>query len=319
MPSPPSGRAARTALALAATLAMAGLSSLPGAWEVYGAPPLEVTPRGTGPLLPGRTPIPVATPTPVPPTGQGPGATPALSPTPRPAPGADGPTPSAPSPTPNVPPLPVVDARTPVVAAPALQPADAQGRPAALTSEMALAPGTGGVFRSSDGLVILTLPSGFPKSPTRLVYGVTALTPPQRAAAERQRLFQTNLAFSLALDPPVEQLPPYELSARFLAAQATGIQEQSLALYHFEPQPNQWVRLERCQVATDQGLVQCQGSRTGTFLLAGAEGQARLPEGQAQGGAAPLPWGPLAGLGALVAAGAVLWRAGVLRRARRVG
>ncbi|MBI2886111.1 MAG: hypothetical protein HYY02_02760 [Chloroflexi bacterium] len=317
MPTPPSGRVARTALALAGTLAMGVLSALPGAWEVYGAPPLEVTPRGTGPLLPGLTPIPVVTPTPVPPSGQGPGVTPVSSPTPRPAPGAGGPSPSAPSPTPSISPAPVLDARTPVVAAPPFQPADAQGRPAPLMSEMVLAPGAGGVFRSSDGLVIFTLPSGFPKSPTRLVYGVTALAPPQRAAAERQRLFQTNLAFSLALDPPVEQLPPYELSARFLAVQAAGIQEQSLALYHFEPQPDQWVRLEHCQVVADQGLVRCQGNRTGTFLLAGAEGQARPPEGQGQGGAVPVPWEPLVGLVAFFALVAALWRAAVLRLARR--
>lgn len=220
---------------LAGFLFMASLTSLPGQWEVYGAPPLEVTPRGTAPLPP-------------PP----PGATPTLTP------------PSSPIPPPPQ--------HTPASSEPQVRSADTIAKPIPQSVQGALSTEQGGIIISGDGMVTLSVPPNFAETATRWFYQSVALTPAQREAAEHAGLLRTNLGFAVALDPLAALLAPFSVEVRYQEGQVAGIATETLKLYHFDKAVQSWRQLENCQLNGAERLVRCESRSVGTFLLAGTPG-----------------------------------------------
>lgn len=240
-------------------------ASLPGSWDVYGAPPLEVTPRGTAPILP-------------------PGATPPATPTPllpaRTSPGTDDSGQTGTTPAILVP---------PPAAPPGVEPAD----------QMAPIPAAGEVALPSGGEVRVALPYGAVTArvpgapvPSQLRHKEVALSGEQQGAAADRGLLATNIAFLLEIDPPVTSAPEFTLLVQYVPEQVAGIDAGSLALFWWDSLGRQWIKLEACAHGESQRRVQCTSHRPGIFLLAGEPPKTGIP---GQGGAhppgdSPLPW-----------------------------
>lgn len=215
---------------LAGFLFMASLTSLPGQWEVYGAPPLEVTPRGTAPLPPP------------------PGATPTFTPTASPIPPPPQPTPASSE----------LQVRL----------ADTIAKPIPQSVQGALSAEQGGIIISGDGAVTLSVPPKFAETTSRWLYQSVALTSAQREAAEHAGLLRTNLAFAVSLDPPLALQAPFSVEVRYQEGQVAGIATETLKLYHFDKAAQRWRQLENCQLNGAERLVRCESRSVGTFLLA---------------------------------------------------
>lgn len=164
-----------------------------------------------------------------------------------------------------------------MVQVPTLQPANDLARPIPTSTVFSIAPGQSGPLVSEDGVVTITLPVDFPRTPVRLMYSLTTLTPEQQQAVYKQGLLSTNLAFSLGLDPATDSLPAFALSTHFLPQQVAEIDPGSLALYHFDQQQAAWSPLKQCSPLSDQQRIQCTAQQLGIFLLAGAAPPAEGP------------------------------------------
>ena len=277
------------------------LSSLPGSWEVYGAPPLDVTPRGTAPLPP--RPQATLTPTPPPPT---PTSGPATQPSPPPTGATTKPTP-APLETPRGSATPKAST---LLAPPS---ADSLAQPIPTRISVPVGRETGTQLTSGDGSVAVKVEENPSQAPAQLIYTLAALTVDQLEVASTHGLLTTNLAFDLHFEPALEPSPRLSLSVRYKPQQTAGIETSGLALYRFDPQQKTWTKLEACTRFPEEERLQCRSQQVGTFLLAGI-----APEKGIIGGdrtAAPPP----SALWLLAAIGVAAILAGLVVLMRRSG
>lgn len=231
------------------------IAMLPGDWEVYGAPPLADTPRGTAPLPPGFR--PTETPTQAPTPTQQPGG---LVPSPVTQPTAPGATPTPGQQT------PVANPSAP----PVLKPSDSIARPMATTTSAVVQQGQETRLVSGDGSVVVTLAPSSGLLASQLTYVTSSLPSDARDAAQKGNILITNRIFRLSLDAAFNSLPQLTISLTYEPSQISGILPQSLALYHFDEQALQWKILQSCVVTAAANRVQCQSDAVGLFMLGGA-------------------------------------------------
>ncbi len=288
----------RWAPAVIGLLLMGLLSAFPGSWEVQGAPPLEVTPRGTAPIFPGGgatprppTPLPVAsTPIALDLVPSGSAATPAGSPA---SPALLVPAPATPA---EAQATPLAHAGT-MPAPPAGQAPGGAGAPAPTSRPVAAVPSAGEVVAPPGtevrlpipyGLLVVRLPSTAP--PARLRYAVAVLSPDQQRAATRDGLLVTNVAFAIELEPPVSP-DGLTLALQYLPEQVQGLSVDSLGLFQWSAANGRWDRIQRCVAEGRQRKLECSPDRPGILLLAGTEAV-----GGGQVVASPAPWAAAAGV-----------------------
>ena len=294
---------ARLVLIAGAASLMLLLSSLPGSWEVYGAPPPDVTPRGTAPLPPG--PKATLTPTPLPPT---PNSGPATQPSPPPTGATTKPTPTA---------LETPQGSATPEASTVLPPRSAGSLAQPIPTRISVPVGreTGTQLTSGDGSVAVKVEENPSQAPAQLIYTVTALTLDQLEVASTQGLLTTNLAFDLHFEPALEPSPRLSLSVRYKPQQTAGIETSGLALYRFDPQQKTWAKLEGCTGFPEEERLQCRSQQVGTFLLAGIAPEKGIIGGDRTAAPPPSALWLLAAIGvvAILAGFAVLMRRSGLR------